>query len=190
VRPSGHIEAWLDSPNEEPRQLYPTRHHPAGAPHRFDEPVVRELVLKWQSERKPEVLDEILSAAEPVLKGTLLSRNGYSEDFDEVLNALRIRLGVNYLPLIRTEAAFSLPQSDRQSGHHRNPDEAESSGATVSGGQYRSPRLPAVFPFERQRRYFSCRSSRRHRLANFSDTDHLHGSARVAGSTLAGEGYA
>ncbi len=93
MQPSGNIEKWLDSPvNEEPRQLHASVHHPNGAPHRFDEQTTCALVLRWQASREPELLDRILSAAEPVLCGTLLSRNGYSDDFDELLNTLRIRL--------------------------------------------------------------------------------------------------
>jgi len=94
VQPSGNIKKWLDSPvNEEPRQLHASVHHPnGGAQHRFDEGVVRELVLKWQDSREPELIEEILRRCEPALAGTILARGGYSADFNETLNALRIRL--------------------------------------------------------------------------------------------------
>jgi len=84
---------WLNSASEEPRQLHPSVHHPnGGAQHRFDEGVVCELVLKWQDSSEPELIEEIMRRCEPVLTGTILTRGGYSADFDEVLNSLRIRL--------------------------------------------------------------------------------------------------
>jgi hypothetical protein len=90
VKPSDRLErAWL---NEEPARLYPSLHHPSGAERRFDEGAVRELVIKWQAGREPALLDEILRRCEPALTGTILARNGYTADFDEVLNTLRIRL--------------------------------------------------------------------------------------------------
>jgi len=93
VRPSNHLETtWLDSPSNE-AQLHASVHHPnGGAQHRFNEQAVRELVLRWQDSREPALLDEILRRCEPALTGTILTRGGYSADFDEALNALRVRL--------------------------------------------------------------------------------------------------
>jgi hypothetical protein len=51
------------------------------------------LVLRWQRDWDPKVLDEILTCSEPVLSGILLTRTGYpTGDFDETLNVLRARL--------------------------------------------------------------------------------------------------
>lgn len=72
--------------------LLPTRHNPAGAEHLFHEEQIKELVVEWQRDREPKVLDEILRRCEPALTGTLLARNGYSADLDELLNALRVRV--------------------------------------------------------------------------------------------------
>src|SRR5260221_13817262 len=48
--------------------------------------------MRWQDSREPALLDEILRRCEPGLTGTILTRGGYSADFDEALNALRVRL--------------------------------------------------------------------------------------------------
>jgi hypothetical protein len=61
--------------------------------YRFNEEKTRELVLRWQRDWDPKVLDEILTCSEPVLSGILLTRTGYpTGDFDETLNVLRARL--------------------------------------------------------------------------------------------------
>jgi hypothetical protein len=94
VRPSNHLETtWLDSPGSELGQLHASEHHPnGGAQHRFDEGQIKEMVLRWQDSREPALLDEILRRCEPALTGTILAHGDYSMDFDESLNALRIRL--------------------------------------------------------------------------------------------------
>jgi hypothetical protein len=81
------MHALLDEP-----PLYATLHSPNGAPHRFDEEAVKGMVLEWQCDPRPELLNEILLRAEPAITGVLLERSSYLEDLDEVLSLLRIRI--------------------------------------------------------------------------------------------------
>jgi hypothetical protein len=90
VRPSSRIERWLDAPSN--AELHPTLHHPNGAPYQFDERRVRALVIEWQSNQRPELLNQILLSAQPLLSGVILSRSTYVEDFDETLGELRWRI--------------------------------------------------------------------------------------------------
>ena len=60
--------------------------------HQFDEKRVRALVLEWQCDQRPELLNQILLLAQPLLSGVILSRSTYVEDFDETLVELRIKL--------------------------------------------------------------------------------------------------
>jgi Sigma-70 region 2 len=93
VRASSHIERnWLDSLGNAEPQLHPTTHHPRGAPHRFDEDRVKSLILSWQADQRPELLNQILVLAQPVLSGVILSRGSNATDFDETISDLRIRL--------------------------------------------------------------------------------------------------
>jgi hypothetical protein len=93
VRASNRIErCWLDCPNDETQQLHITRHSPRGAVHQFNEQRVRQLVIAWQADQRPELLNQILLLTQPLLSGVILSRTSYVADFDETLSDLRIRL--------------------------------------------------------------------------------------------------
>src|SRR5260221_1766593 len=67
-------------------------HHPRGAPRLFCEEQIKAMVLEWQSDQRTELLNEILLRTQPLITGVLLSRSKHTEDFDELLNTLRIRI--------------------------------------------------------------------------------------------------
>ncbi len=88
MRLSTGIEKWLD--DEAP--LYPTKHNPCGAPYRFDERAVCELVLSWQADQRTELMDKILLLAHPVITGVVLTRGAHTVDMEETLHHLRIKI--------------------------------------------------------------------------------------------------
>jgi hypothetical protein len=133
VKPSNGIEhAWLD---EEPPRLYPSLHHPSGAERRFNEDETRELVVRWQASREPALLDQILKQATPLLTGTILGKSGYTSDFEETLNSLRLKLW-RKLPKFDPVRGrcFYLYLADRESGSRRAVGQTEPARTPVPRG--------------------------------------------------------
>src|SRR5271165_2177466 len=94
---------------EEP--LHASMHHPNGAVHRFDEDAVKEMVLEWQGDQRPELLNEILLRSEPIANGFHGTMKRIGETMAGVFSAAGDRMPAT--GWLNTQASAEMGSMDR-----------------------------------------------------------------------------